>query len=247
MNRITSLPKVIHLCWFSGQDFPDNIKSCIDSWKVHFPDYTIKIWDKEMALSMNIPFATEAISVKKWAFAADVVRCYALYTEGGIYLDSDIYVNKKFDQLIENYSVALFNESHFYALEKSFKTTDPQKYMGIQAACMIAHPGHPLIKKFLDYYKIHHFIRWDGSYSQIVSPAIFGELAATEGYVYEDKKQIFSDVVLYPSSIIAPSLEAPITEECVAIHMCTHSWNRKSTNIARRIFAYIKFAIKKFF
>lgn len=245
MDNFASLPKVIHLCWFSGQDFPDGIRSCIDSWKECFPDYTIKVWNKEMALSINIPFATEAISVKKWAFAADVVRCYALYTEGGIYLDSDVLVKQKFDYLIEDYSVALFNESHFYALDDSSKMVAPKTYMGIQAACMIAHPGHPLIKKFLDYYKGHHFIRWDGSYSQTVSPAIFGEMAATEGYVYEDRKQIFSDVILYPSSVIAPSLEAPITEECVAVHMCSHSWDRKSTNIVRRVFAYIRFVFKK--
>ena len=32
------------------------------------------------------------MAAKKYAFAADYVRLYALYTEGGIYLDTDVLV-----------------------------------------------------------------------------------------------------------------------------------------------------------
>lgn len=245
MGEIRNFPKVIHLCWFSGQEIPAGIKRCIDTWKENFPDYTIKIWDREMALSMNIPFATEAISVKKWAFAADVVRCYALYREGGIYLDSDIEVVRRFDELIDGYSVALFNESHYYSLDEASKNTDPKSYMGIQAACMMAYPGHPLFKKFLDYYSERHFIRWNGTYSCIISPIIFGEIAAKEGYVYEDRKQIFGDVILYPSTFVAPEGGAPMSKDRVAIHLCTHSWDRKTTNVVRRVISYTTAIIKQ--
>lgn len=101
------IPKTIHLCWFSGDEYPEKIKRCINSWKKILPDYTIKIWDKEKALAIGIDFIDEAISVNKWAFAADVVRAYALYTEGGIYMDSDIYIKKRFDDFLTN-EVILF-------------------------------------------------------------------------------------------------------------------------------------------
>jgi hypothetical protein len=38
---------------------------------------------------------------KKYAFAADYIRLYALYHFGGIYLDSDVVVYKSFNDLLE--------------------------------------------------------------------------------------------------------------------------------------------------
>lgn len=35
------IPKVIHLCWFSGDEYPDIIKKCIDSWRRVLPDFFI--------------------------------------------------------------------------------------------------------------------------------------------------------------------------------------------------------------
>lgn len=89
------IPKVIHLCWFSGDEYPDIIKKCIDSWRRVLPDFEIKIWTKEMALETNILYVKEAISVRKWAFAADVIRLWAVYTmkEEYIWIVIFIYCN----------------------------------------------------------------------------------------------------------------------------------------------------------
>ena len=35
------IPKLIHLCWLSGDPYPPKIQFCIDSWKKHLPDYEI--------------------------------------------------------------------------------------------------------------------------------------------------------------------------------------------------------------
>ncbi len=37
---------------------------------------------------------------EEWAFVSDVVRLYALVTEGGIYMDTDIEVVKPLDELL---------------------------------------------------------------------------------------------------------------------------------------------------
>ena len=37
------IPKIIHLCWLSGDPFPKEIQKCIDSWKEHLPDYVFKM------------------------------------------------------------------------------------------------------------------------------------------------------------------------------------------------------------
>ena len=82
------IPKIIHLCWFSEESFHVEIKICLASWKRILPDYTIRLWTYADALAIGCDYVSEALSVKKWAFAADVIRFYAIYKEGGIYLQS---------------------------------------------------------------------------------------------------------------------------------------------------------------
>jgi mannosyltransferase OCH1-like enzyme len=66
------------------------------------PDYEIRCWDGNSFDFDSVPFVREAMSVKQYAAASDYVRLYALYTEGGIYLDSDVMVYKPFDDLLDN-------------------------------------------------------------------------------------------------------------------------------------------------
>lgn len=47
------VPKIIHLCWFSGDEYPDIIRKCIDSWQRVLPDFEIKIWTREMLLKQT--------------------------------------------------------------------------------------------------------------------------------------------------------------------------------------------------
>ena len=41
------IPKVIHYCWFGGNELPSSAKKCIESWKKFFPDYEIKEWNEK--------------------------------------------------------------------------------------------------------------------------------------------------------------------------------------------------------
>ena len=40
------IPKIIHLCWLSGDPFPEDIQRCIDSWKAILPEYEVWLWGK---------------------------------------------------------------------------------------------------------------------------------------------------------------------------------------------------------
>lgn len=103
-------PKIIHLCWFSKDPYPLEIKICLASWKRVLPDYKVRVWTYEDAKAIGCKYIDQALSVRKWAFAADVVRFYAVYKEGGVYMDSDIYLRKRFDQFIPETGCATFNE-----------------------------------------------------------------------------------------------------------------------------------------
>ena len=82
------IPTVIHLCWFSDDPFPVEIKICLASWKRILPDYTVRRWTYADAMAIGCDFIAEALHAKKWAFAADAVRFYAIYKEGGISMES---------------------------------------------------------------------------------------------------------------------------------------------------------------
>jgi mannosyltransferase OCH1-like enzyme len=72
---------------------PETVR-CIDTWKKVMPEYELVLWDKNKFDVNSVIFAREACGVKKWAFAADYIRLFVIYTEGGIYLDTDVYVKK---------------------------------------------------------------------------------------------------------------------------------------------------------
>lgn len=39
------IPKKIHYCWMSGEEYPELVKKCINSWKKIMPDYEIIEWN----------------------------------------------------------------------------------------------------------------------------------------------------------------------------------------------------------
>ena len=95
------IPKIIHYCWLSNDKFPEIIQKCIDSWKTKLPDYEFMLWDtNRFSLEKSI-WVKQAFETKKYAFAADYIRLYAVYNYGGIYMDTDVEVLKNLDELLE--------------------------------------------------------------------------------------------------------------------------------------------------
>lgn len=84
------IPKIIHYCWFGGKEKPKSVQRCINSWKLHLPDYEIREWNEDNFDINAYPFAKAAYEKKKFGFTADVARFLALKEYGGIYLDTDV-------------------------------------------------------------------------------------------------------------------------------------------------------------
>ena len=92
------IPKVIHYCWFGGQPLPESALKCIESWRRFCPDYEIKQWSEENYDVNKIQYIKEAYQEKKFAFVTDVARLDIIYSEGGIYLDTDVELIKSLDE-----------------------------------------------------------------------------------------------------------------------------------------------------
>lgn len=233
------IPKKIHFCWLSGDKIPSKIGKCIDSWKRVMPDYEIIKWDTNKFNIESHPFVLGAYKLRKWAFAADYIRLYALYTEGGIYLDSDVIVRKKFDEFLKlNFFTAI--EFHKQVFEEengqqllnsdgtSKKTWTPIPGIGIQAAIMGSLKGLPYVYDCLNFYNDKQFVYTNNSFNiTALAPAIFAMIAEKYGFKYVDEEQILSDnMTIFPSSVFAGTLEE-MTQESYAVHLCNGSWRNK--------------------
>ena len=95
------IPKIIHYCWFGPKPLPKVVKQCVATWHKHMPDYEYMLWNEDNS-PMEHPFVKSAYEAKKYAFVADYVRFWALYNYGGVYLDTDMYVLKSFDDLLSD-------------------------------------------------------------------------------------------------------------------------------------------------
>lgn len=153
------IPKIIHLCWLSGDSYTPDIQKCLDSWKVFLQDYEIRLWDTNRFNVNSTLWTKQAFEAKKYAFAADYIRLYALYNYGGIYLDSDVLVYKSFNDLLDL--------PYFIG----------QDYTGcFEAAVIGAEPKTPWIKDVLDRYNNRPFIMCDGAYDMVPLPQVFYEI-----------------------------------------------------------------------
>ena len=150
------IPKIIHYCWLSDDEFPESIKDCIASWNKHLPDYELRLWDRNRFDVNSQLWTKQAYEAKKYAFAADYIRLYALYHEGGIYLDSDVVVYKSFNDLL--HLPYFIGEDRTHCFEPAI--------IGCEA-------GMPWIGRVLERYKDRQFIKLDGSYDMHGLPLVF--------------------------------------------------------------------------
>lgn len=250
------IPKVIHYCWLSGEPIPANLQKCIDSWTKVMPDYKLKLWDMKAFDIYSVPWVQEACSVRSWAFAADYIRLYALYTEGGIYLDSDVLVRKRFDSCLnDDFFTSI--EYHPEMVESSDMTLHldlgknnkhpgaPVPGIQLQAAVLGAVKGHPFIKKAMEYYQNRAFLNSDGTkMNKLVAPEILAMAADNFKFRYEDREQhLEPGMKIYTSEIFAGSYKHT-TRHTYAIHLCTGSWRERS--VWRAFLSKLYFWVKIF-
>ncbi len=206
-----SIPKIIHYCWFGGNNMPKKEKDCVNTWKKFFPEYEFKLWNENNFDYQGCNFAKQAYENKKFAFVSDYARAKVLYEYGGIYLDTDVKILKPFP-----------------------KSDAPNGYMGFErkaflgTAVLASVPKNDRIKELMEYYENHDFIQKDGSYDNIANVSILTDIMKENNLVLGGEKQqadgfdIFNREVFYPKKL--SKTEFRVTDETCSIHMCTNSW-----------------------
>lgn len=197
-----AIPKIIHCCWLSGEPYPTLVQMCLNSWKVFLPEYEVVIWNSKKIKEISSTWVDSAIQEKKWAFAADYVRLFALYNYGGVYLDMDVEVLKSFDDLLER--------EYFLGRESARNV--------VEAAVLGAEPKATWVKDCLDFYEGKSF-----EISKINRPEV-----AIPFIVKKTLKQTHQNVKIYAAEYFSPlnnlTGELRISDNSYCVHHFNGAW-----------------------
>lgn len=226
------IPKIIHYCWLSGDNFPPLVKKCIDSWRKQLSGWEFHLWDKSCLDEIDEPWVHEAYKAKVYSHASDYIRLYAIFKYGGFYLDTDVEVLKDFSPLLVL--------SYVFCLENSHGDL-------IEAATFGASAGNQFIQKCMNQYHGRHFIQDDGSYDYgFMIPKVLKQ--NIEKYVIIEKLEDFnhgsSIIQLFPAYFFSPKncdtdKYDKLTSSTFSIHHFRGSWFPMKMRINRYIWKHL--------
>lgn len=209
------IPKTIHYCWFGHGEMPQLAKDCVASWHKYMPDWEYKLWNEDNFDVNTTPYTKEAYEARRYAFVTDYVRLYALKTEGGVYMDTDVEVLKPFDNLL---------------YLKAFTGYEGSKYMPPVTGLMASEAGGEWVSEQLQSYEGQHFLLDDGTFDITTNTQRISRIMQANGFVCDGKKQQYKDIIIFPSEYFCPRQttgEFLLTENTYCDHHFMSSWNDK--------------------
>lgn len=206
------IPKIIHYCWFGRGQKPIQALDCIASWKKHLPDYKIKEWNEDSFDVHCNRYVSEAYQSKKYAFVSDYARLYALFREGGIYMDTDVEVLSSFDPFLHHHAFACFENSGY-----------------VQTGVMAAGKDSVWMKEWLGLYDCRTFILPDGSVDVTTNTEVLYGYMLSKRLIFNNTFQEIDNLAtIYPSDYFCPKDHGTglihLTRNTVCIHHFAGSW-----------------------
>lgn len=236
---MNDIPKIIHYCWFGGNELPDEARKCIDSWKKYMPDYEIKEWNESNFDINSCDYSREAAEQKKWAFVSDYARFAILYKYGGVYFDTDVEVVKPLDDIIESGPYMGLESGSLEHMDESFGVAS-----GLGLA---AKPGMTIYKNIIEHYKNRHFATKDGKIDTTTVVQLVTAILKKEGINVKNGIGECCGIKIYPKDYFCPqdymTGEVAFTNNTRTIHHYSSTW---MTPTQRRIHSIKISCIRKF-
>ena len=157
-------------------------------------------------------YAREAYDNRKFAFVTDVVRLYAIYTEGGIYMDTDVEVIKPLDPFLKHIAFSGYENDTL-----------------VPTGIMASEKGAKWAKDNLDYYNGRHFVKEDGSFDITTNVITISNYMLKYGLRQDNTYQDFPGLcTMYPKDFFCPKsyhdFKIYKTKNTVTIHHFAGSW-----------------------
>lgn len=226
MNRI---PKTIHWCWF-GNGKPGPLeRRCMESWRLHFPGYSIKCWNEDNFDIHCCQYVEEAYKARKWAFVSDYVRFSVLYKYGGLYFDTDVEVIRPLNDLVE---VGPFMG---FEVDPIPKRQSGSINPGLGLATF---PGLEIYREMLESYENSRFRIGDHMDQTTVVKRIT-DILTMAGLKQTHGIQSIAGLNLYPSDYFNPLNSddgiSYVTDNTRTIHHFNGSWLSPESQFAKKV------------
>lgn len=241
-----AIPKKIHYVWVGTAPIPKQDQKYINDWKKLHPDFTIKRWTEKDIDLEKYSLVKKAIDEKRWALAADIIRMYVVYNEGGFYMDTDVELLKPLDDLLKYDGVACWEAKYWF-------TTS---FFG-------AKKHSPWIGKVLKRYEglLPKKIKNETFMCTVHSPSVYAEdiyglKLDGQTRVYDGKFAVFAPEYFNPKHYSTGEMRQ--TENTRAIHHYASTWHSRFEEAMRKlgifwvkllgpkIFSFFEFVYHKF-
>lgn len=219
-----AIPKKIHYVWVGSAPILKQDQKFIKGWQRLNPDFEIKRWTEKDIDLKRFPLVEKAIKEQRWALAADIIRMYAIYEEGGFYLDTDVELLKPLDDLLNYDGIASWESEYWFT-----------------TSFFAAKKHSPWIKKVLRRYE-HNLpkrITNDTFMRTVHSPSIYAEdiyglkLDGKTRYYDNGKFAVFAPEYFNPKHYSTGKMHQ--TENTRAIHHYASTWHGKFEEFMHRI------------
>lgn len=205
------MDKVLHYIWFGRGEMSPLVQKCMESWRMHCPDYELVRWDEDGFDVTSHPYVEQAYAVRKFAFVSDYVRLWVLVNHGGIYLDTDVELLKPLDDLLVLPAFSGFERPNV-----------------VPTAIMGAGRGHHAMVDLLSHYDGKEFLRVNGEPDLTPNVVPITDYYLAHGLVLNNKFQVVQDTTFYPKSVFCPkdygTGKIRLAPESRAIHHFAGSW-----------------------
>lgn len=222
------IPKIIHYIWFGEEKIPDKAQELIKSWQEKLPDYKFMFWNEDVFKIDSAPeYVKQAYKSKKFAFVSDYVRLYALYKYGGIYLDTDVEVVKKFDDLLNN-SFFIGREDAVY----------------LSTSVIGAVKENEIVAALLRGYEDRKFVNTDGAPILVTNVETISQyLKCMYDYDFVNTDQFFDDCSIYKREKFSPknymTRKIIKSKNTYSIHYFDASWEDTYKSKFKRAIVFI--------
>ena len=228
------LPKIIHYCWFGGNEKPDKSQKCIESWGRFAPGYEIREWNEgNIALEHCPRYVQDAYAAKKYAYVTDYVRLKVLNEHGGFYMDTDVELLKSLDPFRGDAGVIGFENDEFVN----------------SGQMLAAEAGHPILTEMMECYDDISFWKEDGSMYLLGCPHVNTEALVNHGLIRNGQEQTVGGFHVYPADWFNPldsaTGELQKTNNTVSIHWYSMSWIPLWKRVRVKILRKVRRLLKK--
>ena len=135
----------IHYIWIQGEDnIPDNYRKNISRTKKMYPEARIKIWseqDIKDLIHAKYPKLVPIIkNLQHWILLVDIGRICILHAEGGLYLDTDVYVKRRLR----------FNPNNLFLVTNDYEKKSIYFGVNVRNWMIYAPKGHSFLKIYME-------------------------------------------------------------------------------------------------